>query len=293
MPTLADTAVLAEAIQTIGDVRLVIVDPISAYLGGTDSHKNAELRALLSPLAKLAGVYGVAVLGVSHLNKSAGAAIYRTMGSLAFTAAARAVWAVTKDSDDEARRLLLPVKNNLGPDTGGLAYRIQAQAHAAIIEWEPDPVHVDVSEALVHAVRDEERSGRDEAAEWLTDVLRDRPVAVKELRKESTAAGFSWRTIERAKRAAGAIAIKADFSAGWRWTLREDRQDRHDPLHTNGAGGLRQNPHHKANSDAAFSEGRHVSESGRDGGGLGAWAAPDYTIIPRGNGHDYDDAEVF
>lgn len=136
VPTLADTAALGEAISSTGDTRLIVVDPISAYLGQVDSHKNADLRALLAPLAKLAAAYGVAVVAVSHLNKSTSSAIYRTMGSLAFTAAARAVWCVAKDKDDNRRRLLIPVKNNIACDTGGLAYRIAGEQPR--VEWEPE-----------------------------------------------------------------------------------------------------------------------------------------------------------
>ena len=52
------------------DCRLIIIDPITAYLGDADSHKNAELRALLTPWAKLAADCGVAVVAISHLTKN-------------------------------------------------------------------------------------------------------------------------------------------------------------------------------------------------------------------------------
>ncbi len=213
--TLADTNVLAEAIDSVTDVRLAIVDPISAYLGTADSHKNAEIRSLLAPLAKFAAARGIAVVAVSHLNKGAGSAIYRIMGSLAFTAAARAVWVVAKDKDDETRRLLLPVKNNLATDSGGLAYRIKTHDNAPFVEWEPDPVLVDVSDALASPPGDEEGSFRQEAAKWLTEILARGPMTVKALKHEASGAGFSWRTIERAKSAVGAVARKQEFSGGW------------------------------------------------------------------------------
>ena len=66
---------------------------ITAYLGGnTDSHKNAEIRGLLAPLAALAAKYGVALVLVTHCPKrDNGPAIHRIIGSIAFAAAARAV----------------------------------------------------------------------------------------------------------------------------------------------------------------------------------------------------------
>src|SRR5699024_2823682 len=60
------------AMDGLAKPKLVVVDPISAYMGETDSHKNAETRAMLAKLADLAARRGVAVVCVSHLNKGAG-----------------------------------------------------------------------------------------------------------------------------------------------------------------------------------------------------------------------------
>ena len=76
---------LEEAIQQIGGVRLVIIDPISAYLGKVDSYKNADVRSVLAPLAKMADSHRFAVVLIDHLNKNnSGPAIYRSQGSIAF-----------------------------------------------------------------------------------------------------------------------------------------------------------------------------------------------------------------
>lgn len=118
---------LEKAIQETKDVRLVTIDPITSYLGTIDSHKNSAVRATLLPLAQLAENYKVAVVAISHLNKNTALqAIYRTMGSLAFIAAARAVWAVSRDEADESksRRFLTPVKTNLSINPTSLAFSI-------------------------------------------------------------------------------------------------------------------------------------------------------------------------
>ena len=57
-----DLAKLDAAIQDIDGVRVVVVDPITAYLGNTDSHKNADIRGLLAPLSYLADQRGVLAL---------------------------------------------------------------------------------------------------------------------------------------------------------------------------------------------------------------------------------------
>lgn len=60
---------------------LVVIDPLSAYLGRADTWRDNEVRALLSPLASLADRHDCAVLGVLHLNKSASSRVlHRIMG---------------------------------------------------------------------------------------------------------------------------------------------------------------------------------------------------------------------
>jgi putative DNA primase/helicase len=147
-------ALLEEVLAAHPACKLVNIDPISAYLDGTDSHTNAAVRGLLAPLAELAAKFKVAIVAVSHLNKGGGqtSAMYRITASLAFVAAARAVYAVIKDKDDEGRRLMLPVKNNLSADRTGLAYRIGTATNGAPrIKWEREPVTVSADEAMAKA----------------------------------------------------------------------------------------------------------------------------------------------
>jgi AAA domain len=80
--SLADDLTRLEGVfREIGNVALVIIDPITAYLGAVDSHRNAEVRAPLAPLADLAARHGAAVLAISHLRKSdAGDVVLRVIG---------------------------------------------------------------------------------------------------------------------------------------------------------------------------------------------------------------------
>lgn len=88
-----DVFVLEELIHAIGDVRLVIVDPLTGYLGGqTDAYRDNEVRAALAPLGDLAARTSVSIIGVMHLRKSpSDQAMFRVLGSVAFTAYARSV----------------------------------------------------------------------------------------------------------------------------------------------------------------------------------------------------------
>ena len=130
-----DLVALQDAIVSLDDARLIIIDPISAYLGGIDSHVNAKVRSLLAPLSQMAAITGVAALAVTHLNKNSSSALYRASGSVAFVAAARAVWLFAKSPDDPAQRLMLPGKMNLAPEQSGMGYRLEAKADVAVVTW--------------------------------------------------------------------------------------------------------------------------------------------------------------
>lgn len=221
-----DIAQLESMLKDIGGAALVIIDPVTAYLGNTDSHKNAEIRALLSPLAELAGQYGAAVVAVTHFNKNANTeALMRVTGSLAFVAAARAAYVVAKDPENEARRLFLPLKNNLGNDQTGLAFIVesaQVESMTGMIEtsrvvWESSAVTVTAEEAMKPQVHDEERSDLDDAKDFLRGLLADGPVPSKQIERDAKGAGHAWRTIQRAQKALGIVAVKKGMKEGWVW----------------------------------------------------------------------------
>lgn len=211
---------LEHVVADLADCRLIVIDPISGYLGDTDSHKNADCRALLAPLAALAERYHVAIVMVNHLAKGNGSkAIYRSMGSLAFAAAARAVWHVAKSPADEARRLILPAKMNLAPDPTGLAYRIEDGA----LCWEADLIRMNADELLAieaNAKPDTDHSQRDDAAEWLHDTLANGPRPSKEVIADGREHGHAEKTLRRAfNDIIGGKPTKLGMDGGWIWSL--------------------------------------------------------------------------
>jgi RecA-family ATPase len=174
------------ALSKTPNARLLVIDPIAACLGKVDSHKNADVRGALAPLAALAARRGVAVVCIHHLNKSAtGPAMYRAAGSLAFAAAARAVWLVAADRQDKRRRLLLPIKSNLAEALTGLAYCIEGDAARAVgrVIWDPRPIAIDADDALAILSADDahDRTQVEEAKEWLLEVMKGEPIGWEEL----------------------------------------------------------------------------------------------------------------
>ena len=218
-----DLPALESAIRDAGDCRLVVIDPVTAYLGDRhDSHKTADVRALLAPLAALAAKHEVAVVAVSHLNTGNGSARYRTTGSLAFVAAARAAWCVTRDPENPTRRMFLPIKNNLGNDATGLAYSIVDGR----IRWEADPVTVSADDALAsdnqsaRRRRGPDAESHDAASAWLSSTLAGGPRPTKELFDEWTNGhGGGKRTLERAKQSLAAEAFRPATPGPWWWRL--------------------------------------------------------------------------
>jgi hypothetical protein len=214
-----DLTLLEDQLRIHQDCKLVIIDPITAYLDGTDSHKNADIRGLLAPLAEIAARHKAAVVCVTHLNKGGHAnAMYRTTGSLAFIAAARSALIVIKDKDNPARRLVLPIKNNLGPDGSGLAYCItQAENGAPVLLWEPNPVTITADEALAPPALDEDRTLEEEAAAWLRELLSNGPQDCTEIQRLANKMGFSMRTVHRAKNKIQVAWKREGFGKGARY----------------------------------------------------------------------------
>jgi hypothetical protein len=245
----ADVQALGAKLAEAGDVAAVVIDPISAYLGNTDSHKNADVRGLLAPLSELAARHKTAIIGVSHLSKAPGAqALMRVSGSLAFVAAARAVYLVTADQRDKARRLFLPMKNNIGPDTTGLAFRIEGTTIATAagplatsrVLWESEPVPITADEAMQAESAFGSTSALDEASEWLREVLADGSLPAADVLDRAKAEGIAGKTLQRASKALRVQKTKQAMAAGWLWSLPPKMAKSDKDAHVFGCGHLRE-----------------------------------------------------
>jgi putative DNA primase/helicase len=224
-----DLPLLREKITTIGNVNLLQIDPISAYLGvgKVDTFRTADVRAVLAPLVDLAADLKVAIIGVLHFNKKVDVtnALLRISDSLAFGATARHVYAVVDDAENK-RKVVVKAKNNLATSAQkALAYNFGLRdvgadrytgepIRAPHIIWHAQ--HLDIS-ALEAMTATKSPAARDEAKKFLADLLAAGPVASTEIEDAAAANGISRRTLFRAK---AELCVEAKQQKGkWQWHM--------------------------------------------------------------------------
>lgn len=201
------------------DVGLLIIDPISAYLGDTDSHNNAEVRGALLGLSKLAEDFNVAIIMINHLNKGNGrTASSRIMGSQAFNNVVRASYAVIKD---DAERKFLPIKNNIGDDKSGLRYYIEESmvdnVQTSKVTFMPGVIFDDVNDEMNGDKKD---TKLDDAIDFLKKEL---TVGAKEFThlKNLRPLHVSERTLARAAEELGVVRERQGQGKSSVWRLPE------------------------------------------------------------------------
>ena len=224
-----DMGLLLAAFQELGDVALLIVDPIVSAVAA-DSHKGAEVRRALQPLVDLGAETGAAIVGITHFSKGTAGRdpTERVTGSYAFGAVARVVMIVARlQGQDGApeKRLLARSKSNIGPDEGGFEYALeQVEASAGIyasrVVWGA-AVEGTARELLAVAEAEPEKAdGAAQGAEaFLHEALSRGAVAVLDLMKDATGAGATWSQVKRASLRLGVIKAKTGMRGGWMWSL--------------------------------------------------------------------------
>ena len=227
---ITDLDMLRRKIAEIGDVVMVQIDPITAYMGvkQMDSFRTSDVRAVLGPVMVMAAELHVAVLAVMHFNKKTDVnnALLRISDSLAYGAAARHVYAAINDAEHD-RKLLVKAKNNLAPHKQkALAYHfsekkvgydesLNKEIWAPFIEWEKDPVDVTATQAMEAAANTSNKTParREDAKEFLEELLSKGPMLSDDVFAAAKAAGVTTRTLRRAQKDLG-IEVKNDGRRG-------------------------------------------------------------------------------
>jgi hypothetical protein len=245
-----DLQALREKIEKTGDVALVIIDPMSSYVGvgKINTSSTADVRGFLTPLTDLAAELQISVIGIMHFNKKADvtSAMLRIADSLAYVAAARHVYVTVDDPNVQGRKLFVRAKNNLAPDKAALSYGIGVNPQvgqdagkdieAPYIVWGSELVSVTANEAMQAAAGGgASANAMREAVEFLQDRLSGgRQVKTNEIEEEAQAHGISRATLLRARRKLGVKAEKERGKINGDWHLhiptatREHEQNRED-----------------------------------------------------------------
>lgn len=180
---------------------LIIIDPLVAYFGGKiDMHKANETRSIMKLISQLAEETHTAIVCVRHLAKGQrDKAIYRGIGSIDITAAARSCLAIGRNPEDPNNgRVICHIKSNLAPLGRPIAYELSPK------EKEPfkflGPISVDINTVLNQEPTDV-KGILEEAKEWLEDYLTIHgPTSSEVLHRECEGHGITWDTLRKARK---------------------------------------------------------------------------------------------
>lgn len=134
-----DMPKLREALDEIGNVSLIVIDVLNAYLAKADTNNSGDVRRITNDLTHIANAYDLCILGLAHLNKTEGKqAAHRVQGSISWVGAARTALLVERDED--GGRSMSQIKNNLAKDNLAFTFDVVSKALAdgietSLVQW--------------------------------------------------------------------------------------------------------------------------------------------------------------
>ncbi len=213
--SMADSRIEEALIQT--KAKLLILDPIQAYLGGgMDMNRANEARDMTKRLGALAEKYKCAIVLIGHMNKASGnKAAYRGMGSIDFYAVARSVLLVGRIEGEPNLRAMVQIKNNLAAFGNSKAFELSEEGFTWIGDYE-----ITADEVLGGVMP--RANKQEKAKEILRKMAETRSmVPSSEIMERAKEEGISKRTMEIAKKE---LDIKAKkLNNVWYWGLDNNR----------------------------------------------------------------------
>jgi putative DNA primase/helicase len=205
---------LERQIEQIGDVVLVLIDPITDYVGDIDMYKDDQVRKLLSPIARMCARRDVVGLFILHLNKKTDqAARHRAMGSMAFRNVSKSSVLFAHDQSHPGRRLMAMEKKNLTKDKWTVAFTLRSvpgNPYPKVV-WDRELQDIDVDEILNKPTK-QQRSVR-----LLRGWLADGPKLQRVIQNLAQEQEISEATLRLAKEKVGVVSRKG--LKGWIWEL--------------------------------------------------------------------------
>ncbi|HJH82867.1 MAG TPA: AAA family ATPase [Clostridiales bacterium] len=215
--TLSDERIEKAIVQT--GARLIILDPIQAYMGEkTDMNRANEVRPMFRRLADVAERTGCAVILIGHLNKAAGGqSAYRGLGSIDFRAAARSVLLIGRVKREPNVRVIVHDKSSLAPEGKPVAFCLDPETGFSWIgEYDI------TADELLSGAGGNTATKTEQAELLILDLLADgKELASEDIEKAATEAGISARTVRAAKRNLDGRITSKRIGAAWYHALKK------------------------------------------------------------------------
>ena len=213
--TLADERI-ENAIRE-NNARLVIIDPLQAFLGANvDMNRANEVRPIFRRLADVAQATNCAIVMIGHLNKAAGSqSTYRGLGSIDSTAVVRSLLFIGKIKTDPTTRVIVHEKSSLAPPGQSLAFSLGDEKGFRWI----GAYDISAEDLLAGGEGSKTELKQEQAAKLIEQFLSEgRKVSIAEINKEAAERGISERTVRLARNSMGdKIASERQGKDWWIW----------------------------------------------------------------------------
>ena len=207
--TLSDERIEKAIIEN--NARLVIIDPIQAYLGAdVDMNRANEVRPIFMRLGQVAQRTGCAILLIGHLNKAAGMqSLQRGLGSIDIAAAVRSVMFIGKLKHDPTMRILTHEKSSLAPPGASLAFSLGDEGG---FRWVGE--YDITADEMLSGIEPQRETKTQQAKDLICTLLaRGKQVLSEDIDKAALERGIPGRTVRDAKRELG-DALKSKIVEG-------------------------------------------------------------------------------
>ena len=213
--TLADKRI-ENAIRE-NNARLVIIDPLQAFLGANvDMNRANEVRPILRRLADTAQNTNCAIVMIEHLNKASGSqSTYRGLGSIDITAVVRSLLFIGKVKTDPTTRVIVHEKSSLAPPGQSLAFSLGDEKGFRWI----GAYDISAEDLLAGGEGNKTELKQELAVKLITEFLAEgKKVSIAEINAEARERGISERTVRLAKNSMGdKIASERQGKNWWIW----------------------------------------------------------------------------
>ena len=207
--TLSDERIEKAIIEN--NARLVIIDPIQAYLGAdVDMNRANEVRPIFMRLGQVAQRTGCAILLIGHLNKAAGMqSLQRGLGSIDIAAAVRSVMFIGKLKHDPTMRILTHEKSSLAPPGASLAFSLGDEGG---LRWVGE--YDITADEMLSGIEPQRETKTQQAKDLICTLLAGgKQVLSEDIDKAALERGIPGRTVRDAKRELG-DALKSKIVEG-------------------------------------------------------------------------------